>query len=71
MPGVKRIEFVRAEKFIKSYRAKERYEVNLTRQAKKPASCKPVAPVEPRLVFAIRIHALVFDFAFIDMCRVL
>jgi 60S ribosomal protein uL30 len=56
--GVSRIPFKRAEKLIKEFRVKERYETNLARQAKKPASCKAVLPAEPRLVFAIRMRSV-------------
>lgn len=57
--AIKPIAFKRAEKFIKSHRIKERYEINVARQAKKPASCKLQVPQEPRLVFAVRICGLV------------
>jgi len=53
---VKHIPFKRAEKFIKDSRSKQRYEVNLQRQARKPASCKLSAPAEPRLIFVVRIN---------------
>jgi len=55
--GVSRIQFRRAEKFVKEYRVKERYEIDIKRRAKKPASCKPVLPVEPKLIFVVRIQS--------------
>lgn len=53
--AVQRITFKRAEKFIKEYRVKERYEKDLKRKAKRPSSCKPSLPSEPHVVFVVRL----------------
>lgn len=50
----KKVIFKRAEKYVKEYRAKERDEIRLKRQAKKYNNF--YVPAESRLAFVMRIR---------------
>ncbi|KAH9495131.1 60S ribosomal protein L7 [Bulinus truncatus] len=52
----KKVIFKRAEKYVKEYRAKERDEIRLARQARKHGNF--YVPAEPKLAFVIRIRGI-------------
>lgn len=52
----RKVMFQRAEKYIKEYRAKERTEIRLAREAKKHSNF--YVPPEPKLAFVVRIRGI-------------
>lgn len=49
-----KLSFTRAEKLIKQARVKDRYELRLIRQAKRPQK-KETLPLEKKLIIAVRV----------------